>query len=127
MIPMTMMIFCIFEYCRFFMIWNLVKNAAREGCRYALVNNTSATLTTDVTTIVTSRLAGQSGTLSGLTVSVSGTHLGVNTSLPNLYPGDLITVSVTGHFSFMNIVPMVPMPTSITISSAVVMVCEGGT
>ena len=50
MIPMTMLLFCIFEYCRFFMIWNLVKNAAREGCRYALVNNTSPTLTADVTT-----------------------------------------------------------------------------
>src|SRR5271170_3028485 len=86
MIPMTMLLFCIFEYCRFFMIWNLVKNAAREGCRYALVNNTSSTLTTDVTTIATNYLAGQSGALSGLAVSVSGTHNGVSTAVASLYP-----------------------------------------
>ena len=45
---MTMFIFGVFEYGRLLMDWNVLNNAAREGCRYALVNNTSTTISTDV-------------------------------------------------------------------------------
>ena len=45
---MLMLIFGVFEYGRLFMDWNLLNNAAREGCRYALANNTSTTISTDV-------------------------------------------------------------------------------
>ena len=41
MIRMLMFVFGIFEYGRLLMDWNLLNNAAREGCRYALANNTS--------------------------------------------------------------------------------------
>jgi Flp pilus assembly protein TadG len=52
MIPLTMFIFGIFEYGSLLMNMNLVNNASREGCRYALVNNTSSTIATDVQTVV---------------------------------------------------------------------------
>jgi hypothetical protein len=60
-------------------------------------------------------------------VTVSGTHQGTSTPVNNLAPGDLITVTVTGNYKFLNIVPLVPMPTSINVTTAPTMVCEGGT
>ena len=71
---MTMLVFGVFEYSRLLMDWNLLNNAAREGCRYALANNTSTTISTDVQTIVTNYMAGQTTNFSNFTVTVSGTH-----------------------------------------------------
>jgi Flp pilus assembly protein TadG len=135
MIPLLMFIFGVFEFGRLIMVWNVLNNAAREGCRWALVNNTDPTLSTDVTTQVTNRMAGlNTSAFSSFTVTVSGTHTvnGVTTSysgnaVNNLVAGDLITVTVTGNFLFMNIIPLVPMPKSITMTSAPTMVCEGAT
>ena len=84
------MVLGIFEFCRMLMVWNLLDNAVRNGGRYALVNNTSSTVASDTTTMVTggtlangtvvpNRMAGQntsafkSGTF---TVTVSGVHNG---------------------------------------------------
>ena len=52
-----MFIIGVFEYGRLLMDWNVLNNAAREGCRYALANNTSTTISTDVTTLVTTYMA----------------------------------------------------------------------
>ena len=71
MIPMLMLLFGVFEYGRLLMVWNLINNAAREGCRYALANNTSSTLSTDVQTLVTTRMGGQTTSFTGFTVSVT--------------------------------------------------------
>ena len=109
------------------MDWNLLNNAAREGCRYAIANNTSTTISTDVQTIVTNYMAGETTSFSNFTVTVSGTHQGVSTPVNNLDPGDLITVTVSGTYKFMNIIPLIQMPTSFAITSAVIMGCEGGT
>ena len=49
------------------------------------------------------------------------------TSVQNLQPGDPITVKVSGTYKFMNIIPFINMPSSFTITSAVTMLCEGGT
>lgn len=116
-----------FEYGRYMMMLNLVDNASREGCRYALVNNTSTTISTDVTTLVTNYMAGQTGAFTGFSVAVSGTHSGTATAVNNLAPGDLITVTVSGTYNFMNVVPFVNMPLTMSMKSAVTMVCEGGT
>jgi hypothetical protein len=59
-------------------------------------------------------------------VTVTGTHLGVATAVNNLAAGDMVTVTVSGTYKFMNIIPLAKMPTSFTITSAVIMVCEGG-
>ena len=123
----AMLIFGVFEYGRLLMDWNLLNNAAREGCRYALANNTSTTITTSVTSIVITYMAGETKSYSNFAVTVSGTHLGVSTPVNNLEPGDPVTVTVSGTYKFMNIIPFVHMPTSFVITSAVTMLCEGGT
>ena len=124
---MTTFVFGIFEYSRLLMDWNLLNNAAREGCRYALANNTDSAVATTVQSIVTNYMAGETKSFSNFTVTLSGTHDGVSTAVGDLAAGDMIQVTISGTYTFMNIVPMVKMPTSLTISTSVVMVCEGGT
>jgi Flp pilus assembly protein TadG len=126
LIPLISLIFGLFEFSRLLMDWNLLNNAAREGCRYAVVNNTDPTISADVQTTVTKYMAGQTSAFSNFTVSVSGTHLGVATAVNSLTAGDMITVSVSGTYKFMNIIPIIRMPTSYTITSSVIMGCEGG-
>jgi Flp pilus assembly protein TadG len=127
LIPLTMMICGVFEYGRLLMSWNLLNNAAREGCRYALANNTSSTVSSDVQTLVTSCMGGQSANFANFTVTVSGTHQGVATPVNNLVAGDWITVTISGNYKFLNIIPLVSMPTTSTLSCSVTMVCEGAT
>jgi len=122
---MTSFVFGIFEYSRLLMNWQLLNNAAREGCRFAIANNTSTTITTQVQTIVTQYMAGQTTSFSNFTVTLSGTHLGVSTAINSLAPGDLVTVTVSGTYNFLNIIPLKKM-SPFTITSAVIMVCEGG-
>ena len=126
MLPMVMFLCGVFEYGRLLMVWNIANNAAREGCRYALANNTTSTIVADTQTLVTTKMAGQTAAFTGFTITVSGTHLGASTAVTNLLPGDMVSVSVTGKYKFMNIIPVVPMP-SLTITSTSAMVCEGGT
>jgi len=126
LILMTSLVFGVFEFSRLLLDWNLLNNAAREGCRYAIANNTSATISTDVQTIVTTFMAGQSTSFSNFTVTVSGTHQGVTTPVNNLTAGDLLTVTVSGTYKFLNIIPYVKLPSSFSITSAVIMGCEGG-
>jgi Flp pilus assembly protein TadG len=125
LMPLLILVFGVFEYGRLLLAWNLLNNAAREGCRYALVNNTSTTVSTDVTNLVTGFMAGQSTCLSNFTVTATGTHNGSSTAINNLVAGDRITVTVSGQYKFMNIVPYVNMPTSLSLSSSVIMLCEG--
>ncbi len=124
---MTSFVFAIFEYGRLMMDWSLLNNAAREGCRYTLANNTRTTISTDVQGIVTGFMAGQTASFQNFAVTVTGMHQGVSTPVNNLGPGDPIKVTVSGTYKFMNIIPIVHMPTSWVMSSAVTMLCEGGT
>jgi Flp pilus assembly protein TadG len=127
-LSMTILIlFGTFEYGRLLMDWNVLNNAAREGCRHALVNNTNAGIDTEVTSVVKSYMGPETGSFSGLTITVTGTHNGVSTPVNNLVAGDLITVNVSGTYLFMNIVPLFPMPTNFIITSSPTMVCEGAT
>lgn len=123
----AMFFFAIFEYGRLLMDWNVLNNAAREGCRYALVNNTDSTIDAKVQTLVKQTMAGRESSFNTFTVTLSGTSKGVATPVNNLVPGDLITVTVSGEYKFMNIIPFAPMPNSYQISSSITMVCEGGT
>jgi Flp pilus assembly protein TadG len=122
-----MFLFGIFEYGRLLMDWNLLNNAAREGCRYALANNTSSTISTDVQTVVTSYMAKRDAAFSNFTVTVTGTHGGVSTTVNNLQPGDPITVTASGNYQLLNIIPLVSKIGALPLSSSVVMICEGGT
>jgi Flp pilus assembly protein TadG len=123
----AMVVLGIFEYSRLLMDWNLLNNSAREGCRYALANNTSASVSTSVQTIVNSYMAGETNSFNNFSVTISGTHGGVATAVNNLGPGDPITVTVTGTYKFLNIIPFIRMPSNFSISSGVTMLCEGGT
>jgi Flp pilus assembly protein TadG len=127
LLPALSLIFGVFEFGRMLMAWNMLNNAAREGCRWALVNNTDTNITADVTSQVTYRMAGQdTAAFSSFTVSVSGTHGGAATPVNNLVAGDLITVTVSGNYKFMNIIPFINFGT-LTLTSAPTMVCEGAT
>lgn len=123
---MISLIFGVFEYCRLLMDWNILNNAAREGCRYALVNNTKATISADVSSTVNTYMSGETSNFTNFTVTVTGTHDGVDTTVNDLASGDMITVTVSGTYKFLNIIPIATMPT-LTLTSAVCMVCEGGT
>jgi Flp pilus assembly protein TadG len=116
----------VFEYCRLIMDWSLLDNAAREGCRFALANNTDTNISSEVQSTVTNFMAGENANFTNFTVSVSGTHNGTTTAVNSLAAGDWITVTVSGKYKFMNIVPLVTMP-SLTVTSTVTMICEGGT
>jgi Flp pilus assembly protein TadG len=126
MISVISFIFGVFEFSRLFMDWNLLNNAAREGCRYAVVNNTDTAISTEVQTTVTTFMAGQTASFSNFTVTVSGTHQGVATPVNNLTAGDLVSVTVSGTYKFLNIIPLAKMPATFTITSSVIMGCEGG-
>jgi Flp pilus assembly protein TadG len=126
LIPLLSLIFGIFEFSRLLMDWNLLNNAAREGCRYAVVHNTDTTIGAEVQTTVTNFMAGRTTDFSAFSVNVSGTHQGVATPVNNLTAGDLVTVTVSGAYKFLNIIPLIKMPTSFSITSSVIMGCEGG-
>jgi Flp pilus assembly protein TadG len=125
LIPLVMTILGIFEFSRLLLDWNLLNNAARECCRYALVNNTASTISTDVTNIAKARMGTETRSFTNLTITVSGTHNGVSTAVNNLAAGDMITMTITGNYKFLNNIPFVTMP-KFTMSSSVAMVCEGG-
>jgi Flp pilus assembly protein TadG len=126
MVPLLMIIMGIFEYSWVLMNRNVLNNAARDGCRYALVNNTSTTIASDVTNLVTTRMGGQTKNFTNFTVTVSGTRDGVPMAVNDLGPGDRITVCVSGNYKFLNVIPFISCPT-LSMSSSVTAICEGGT
>ena len=126
LIPVTSLIFGVFEFSRLLDGLELAQQRRPEGCRYAIANNTSSTISTDVQTLVTTFMAGQTSSFSNFTVTVSGTHQGVSTAVNSLSAGDLVTVAVSGTYKFMNIIPIEKMPTSFVMKSSVIMGCEGG-
>jgi Flp pilus assembly protein TadG len=127
LLPLIVVSCGIFEYGRLLMRWNLLNNAAREGCRYALVNNTDPAINSEVQAVVTKFMAGNASDFTNFSVTVTGTHQGVLTPVNNLVAGDMITVTVSGQFQFMDVVPLVRTPASVTLTSSVVMICEGVT
>jgi Flp pilus assembly protein TadG len=125
-VPVLLFFYGIFEYGRFVMDRNLLDNAAREGCRYALVNNTAPSIAANVQNVVTGYMAGRdAAAFTNFTVTVTGTHNGVATAVNDLTAGDWITVTVTGNYKFLNL-PMLNMPT-ISMTSSCTMGCEGAT
>jgi Flp pilus assembly protein TadG len=125
LLPLLVVSCGILEYGRFLMHWNLLNNSAREGCRFALANNTDPTINTDVQAVVSQFMAGQSADFTNFNVAVTGTHQGVATPVNNLVAGDMITVTVSGQYKFMGVVPVAYVPTTVTLTSSVVMICEG--
>lgn len=126
-----LLLFGILEYCRYVMLLQVVTNAAREGCRYAVMHTDPVVLngttygnsTANVTTVITNMMGGV--TLANQSIQIyssdaSGHNLGTWTSTTN---GQWIGVQITGNF-YSVIAKFLYMPTSLPISAEVVMQCE---
>jgi Flp pilus assembly protein TadG len=113
----------LFDFARVIMIRQVVTNAAREGCRYAVVNTDTAT-TGQVQTYVTNFLCGQQ--IKSLAINVyqadptTGANLG---SWNNATLSNSIGVQITGTIS-----PITPtfslLPSSLPIQSTCIMASE---
>ena len=122
----------IMEYGRYILCLQVVTNAAREGCRYAVTHTqpvtlngtTSGNATSNVVNTVTNFLAGQQ--LSNVNIQVyqsdaAGNNIGTWT---NAAPGQYVCVQLTGNFQA--VVPrLLYFPGSIPVLAQSVMVCEG--
>jgi Flp pilus assembly protein TadG len=69
------------EYCRFLFFLQISENACREGCRYAVVNTSDATLTADTQAVVNKYMNNLGTAMQNFTITVfdcdsSGTNLG---------------------------------------------------
>jgi Flp pilus assembly protein TadG len=113
----------LFDFGRVIMMRQIVTNAAREGCRYAVVNTSTAT-TAQVQSYVTTYLCGQP--ISSLVISVyqadptTGANLGTWT---NAGLSDSIGVQITGSISTMT--PTFSLlPSSLPIKATSIMACE---
>jgi len=121
----------IMEYCRYVMMLQIATNAAREGCRYAVMHTSNVVIngttygnaTSNVTTIVNNIMGGQS--LVGQSVSVYwsdglGNNLG---TWENAAAGQWITVRITGNFT--SVIPtLLHLSGSIPITAEAVMRSE---
>jgi Flp pilus assembly protein TadG len=116
-------LFSIFEYGRYVLIDNLLINAVRDGCRYALVHCQDATVVADTQAVVKAKMCGLDNQLAPLAVTVFPTN-SPSSTLDSTNPDDPITVQATG--TFRALFPQMPyLPTTFTVKSAAVMTCEG--
>jgi Flp pilus assembly protein TadG len=101
-----MFLFGIMEYGRYIMMQQVLTNAAREGCRYAVTHVNSVTIagvttsntTASVTNIINSALAGQTLSSQNTQIFCSdslGNNLGTWT---NTQSGQSICVQITGNY-----------------------------
>jgi Flp pilus assembly protein TadG len=120
---LILFLFSIFEYGRFVMVENVLINAVRDGCRYALVHCQDVTVAADTEAKVRQRMAGLDAQLTGLTVTVFPTD-NPSAALNTTNPDDPITVQAVGTFKAL--FPQLPyLPNTFTMKSASVMTCEG--
>jgi Flp pilus assembly protein TadG len=113
----------LFDFGRVIMLRQIVTNAAREGCRYAVVNTSTAT-TAQVQSYVTSYLCGQP--INNLVISVyeanpaTGANIG---AWNNAGLSDSIAVQITGTISTMT--PTFSLlPSSLPIQATSIMASE---
>jgi Flp pilus assembly protein TadG len=129
---MLLFLFGIMEYGRYILCLQVVTNAARDGCRYAVTHTQPVTLagtttgnaTSDVTNQVTKFLGGQQ--LSSQSVQVyqsdsQGNNIG---AWNGATPGQYVCVQITGTFQ-VTVPKLLSFPGSITVQTKTVMICEG--
>lgn len=128
-LPMAlMMLFGIFEYCRFAFLLQMCENGVRHGARYAVVHTGDGTTTADVQNRVLSVLAGREKELAGYQITVESINPATGVAIPSSSwtdaPfGGAIRVRITGTYN-----PLVPSfihaATAITVSAACTMNSE---
>jgi Flp pilus assembly protein TadG len=122
----------IMEYGRYILALQVVTNAAREGCRYAVTHTQPVTIagtttgnaTSDVTNKVSTYLAGQQ--LSSQTLQVyqsdsQGTNIGAWNGATT---GQFVCVQISGNFQ-ITVPKLLSFPTSVPVQVKSVMLCEG--
>lgn len=102
----TMVVFGIIEFGRAFQIMQLVTNAAREGCRRAIVDGST---NVDVTTYIQTFLQQSAGVGSGsVTVTITATAATGNpdpgNNLASCNAKDLVTIKVSIPFSAVQLI-----------------------
>lgn len=101
---MLLLLFGLFEYCRFIFLLQVAENAAREGARYAVVHTGDGTTTTDVQNTVRSRMFGRDIELSGMQITVDNVDPSTGALIPNTTWTDApfagaVRVRITGTYS----------------------------
>lgn len=125
-------LFGILEYGRFVFTLQVLTNAAREGCRYAVTHTNSVTLggttygnaTSNVTTIVSNMSAGvalKSQTTTVFASNSTGTNQGTWTSVQ---AGNCVCVQISGTYVPV-ISKLLNFPTSVPVQCQSVMRVEG--
>ncbi len=129
---MLLFLWGIFEYSRYVMMLQVVNNAAREGCRYAVMHTNPVVLNgvtygnadTDVTNLSANCLGGL--TLTSQAISVYGSDAQGNSNgvtWQNTQAGQWIAVKITG--SFKTLLPtFLHMPASFNVTAESVMRSE---
>jgi Flp pilus assembly protein TadG len=120
---LVLFLFSVFEYGRYVMIENLLINAVRDGCRYALVNCQDPNVLTNTQAVVRQKMAGLDAQLTTFTITAFPTNNPTG-ALSATNPDDPITVKATGTLKAL--FPALPfIPSTFTMSSSTVMTCEG--
>jgi len=101
-----LLLFGILEYCMIIYTQNVLENAAREGCRFAVVNSTAATMVSDTQNCVKNFMGGLDTKMTGYSCQVyqadsSGNNN--NNGAANAQFGQYICVDVTLTYT-----PMTP-------------------
>jgi len=119
----------IIEYGRYYFLVQVANNAVREGARYAVVHTGDGTTSTQVSTVVTTKMNGTQNMLSGYTVSVQNVNTSTGVAIANsnwndAQFGGAIMVKITGNYT-----PTVPvllfLPSSFAFQAATIMNSEG--
>jgi Flp pilus assembly protein TadG len=93
----------VMEYCRFLFFLQLSEQAAREGCRFAVVNTSDSTLTADTQAVVNKYMTNLGNNMKNFQVQVyesdtSGNNLGAP---QNAVFGTSIAVQIDFDYSTM--------------------------
>ena len=119
----------IIEYGRYYFLVQVANNAVREGARYAVVHTGDGTTSTQVSTVVTTKMNSTQNMLSGYTVSVQNVNTSTGATIANsnwndAQFGGAIMVKITGNYT-----PTVPvllfLPSSFAFQAATIMNSEG--
>lgn len=120
-----LLLFGIIEYSRLLFVREMMIQATREGCRYAVVNSNDDTVVADAQAIVLQKLSGVDKMLVEYKSSVFQSDInGNNTGTPGDAPfGAFICVSAEGKYH-----PILPqflfMNSEMKLSFRTVMICE---
>jgi Flp pilus assembly protein TadG len=104
-----LLLFGIYEYCRFIFLVQVLENAAREGARFAVARTADGTTLDDVQNFVRAKMGGRLPELGpGYTITVENVDPNTGDPVPNTQWNDApfggaIRVRITGTYT-----PMLP-------------------